>query len=101
MYPVCSFCGERPVVAWLEGPSFRKAVDSADKVRAEEAWVTCRACLTFVEANDHESLVDRSVERQRRRDREEGRTRTADDQAGIRQILRDQLERLFWAPRSD
>jgi hypothetical protein len=100
MYPVCSFCGDRPVVAWFEGPSFRDAVDSADKVRAEEAWLTCQVCLTLVEANDREGLVERSAERQRRRDRMEGRTRTADEEAMLRRMQQDHLERLFWTTRS-
>jgi hypothetical protein len=36
--------------------------------------------------------VERSVERQRRRDREEGRTRTADEEAGLRGMQRDDLD---------
>jgi hypothetical protein len=96
----CSFCGERPVVAWFEGPSFKTFVRSSADVRAEGAWLTCQVCLGLVEANDREELVERSVERQRRRDREEGRTRTADEEAGLRRMQRDHLESLFWAPRS-
>jgi hypothetical protein len=71
----CSFCGERPVVAWFEGPSFRTFVRSSVEVRAEEAWLTCQVCLGLVETNDREGLVERGLARWRRRDREEGRTR--------------------------
>ena len=39
MYPVCSFCGDRAVVAWFEGPDFRSAVASAEKVRSEEVYL--------------------------------------------------------------
>ena len=54
MYPVCSFCGEQPVAGWFEGPHFRNAVDLADKVLAEEAWLACAFCLALVDANDRE-----------------------------------------------
>lgn len=50
----CSFCGERPVAAWFEGPSFRTFVRSSVEVRAEEAWLACAICLGLVEANDRE-----------------------------------------------
>lgn len=79
----------------------RDAVDSADKVRAEEAWVICQVCLTLVDANDREGLVERRIQRRRRRDRKEGRTRTPSEEAGLRRMQRDRLERLFWAPRTD
>jgi hypothetical protein len=59
MEPVCSFCGERPVVAWFEGPDFRTRVSSPDEVRAEEAWLACATCLRLVDANDRESLAVR------------------------------------------
>jgi hypothetical protein len=100
MYPICSFCGRRPVVAWFEGPSFRDAVDSADKVLAEEAWLTCQVCLTLVEANDRDGLVERCVERQRRKDRDVGRVRTVSDEPGLTQSCQDRLDLLFWNPRS-
>jgi hypothetical protein len=32
---MCNVCGASPVAAWFEGPNFRKAVDSADKVHAD------------------------------------------------------------------
>jgi len=37
----CSFCGERPVAAWFEGPTFRTFVRRSTEVRAEEAWLAC------------------------------------------------------------
>lgn len=73
MRPVCSFCGEQPVAAWFEGPHFRNAVDSADKVRAEEAWLSCAVCLALVEADDREGLVERGMERLHRKDTQRGR----------------------------
>jgi hypothetical protein len=95
----CSFCGERPVAAWFEGPSFRTFVRSSVDVRAEGAWLACPTCLGLVEANDREGLVERGVERQRRTDREEGRQRSPREGAWMHQMTRDQQEKLFWGPR--
>jgi hypothetical protein len=64
----CSFCGEGPVVAWFEGPSFRTFVRSSAEVRAEEAWLACATCLALVEKDDREGLVSvtpRRIPRQR------------------------------------
>jgi hypothetical protein len=101
MYPVCSSCGQVPVVAWFEGPSFRDAVNSADKARAEGAWLACAVCLRLVEANDREGLVDRGLARQRRKDRDKGRIRTPGDEAMLRPVIRDHFDRLFWTPRAE
>jgi hypothetical protein len=43
----CSFCGERPVAAWFEGPSFRTFVRSSAEVRAEGAWLACAISLVL------------------------------------------------------
>ena len=59
----CSFCGERPVAAWFEGPSFRSFVRSSNEVRSEEAWLACATCLVLVESDDRESLVARGMKR--------------------------------------
>jgi hypothetical protein len=99
MYPVCSFCGEQPVAGWFEGPHFRNAVDLADKVLAEEAWLACAFCLALVDANDREGLVARGVERLRWRHRDEGRQRSPREDAWMQQMTRDQQEKLFWGPR--
>ena len=48
----CSFCGERPIAAWFEGPTFRTFVRSSAEVRAEGAWLACTTCLALVEAID-------------------------------------------------
>jgi hypothetical protein len=95
----CSFCAERPVAAWFEGPSFRTFVRSSAEVRAEEAWLVCGICLGLVEANDREQLVVRGVERLRRRDRDEGRQRSPREEAWRQQMTRDQQEKQFWGPR--
>src|SRR4029450_8392326 len=95
----CSFCGERPVAAWFPGPSFRTLVRGSVDVRAEEAWLACPTCLGLVEANDREGLVERGVERQRRRDREEGRQRSPREEVWIHQMTRDKQEKQFWGPR--
>ena len=88
MYPVCSFCGEQPVTAWLEGPHFRNAVDSADKVRAEEAWLACASCLARIDAKDREGLVERGTERLRRKDRDKGRQRSPREEPWMQQSTR-------------
>jgi hypothetical protein len=95
----CSFCGERPVAAWFEGPSFTTFVRSSADVRAEGAWLACPTCLGLVEANDHEGLVERGVERLRRRDREEGRQRSPREGVWLQQSTRDHQEKEFWGPR--
>jgi hypothetical protein len=99
MHPVCSFCGDRPIVAWFEGPQWRNVVDSADKVRAEEAWVACAVCLALVEANEREALVERDLARQLRRDTDRGRGRSLSEEATIRRATRGRIEKLFWAQR--
>jgi hypothetical protein len=61
----CSFCGERPVAAWFEGPTFKTFVRSSAEVRAEEAWLACATCLALVEADDREGLAHRGTRRPR------------------------------------
>jgi hypothetical protein len=90
MFPVCSFCGEQPVVAWFEGPDFLASVDAAEKVRAEEAWLTCSTCLQLVQRDDREGLAIRGVKRVRRHGTEP---------EGIVEAARTFHER-FWAARA-
>jgi hypothetical protein len=92
---VCSFCGERPVVAWFEGPSFARGVDAPQQVTSEEAWLACATCLALVDADDRERLVERAVDRLATRGprRPVGReTATA--------IARRHLDERFWTPRA-
>ncbi len=95
MYPVCSFCGERPVVAWFESPDFRNVVDSEDKVRSGEAWLACAVCLAKVEADDREGLAQRSFARA-----EKGRERSPEDAAAMLLVEREHLADMFWDPRA-
>jgi hypothetical protein len=71
MEAVCGFCGERPVVAWFEGPDFQRAMDSPDKLHSQEAWLACAVCLALVEADDREAVVRRRLMRIARKDRED------------------------------
>ena len=96
MYPVCSFCGERSVVAWFEAPKFLTRVDSADKVRAVEAWLTCATCLELVDANDRDRLVERAVQRLVRKHPE----RSLPPSEALQQLERRQLDELFWSRRT-
>jgi hypothetical protein len=84
----CSFCGERPVAAWFEGPSFRSFVRSSKEVRAEEAWLACATCLVLVESDDRESLVARGVKRSR------GKA-----SGGLESITREMQNEQFWQRR--
>ena len=63
MESACSFCGERPVVAWFQGPDFGIATDSPQGVQAEEAWLACSTCRALVDAGDREELVERAWHR--------------------------------------
>jgi hypothetical protein len=60
----CSFCGERTVAAWFEGPSFRTFVRSSGEIRAEEAWLACETCLVLVEEDDRDGLARRGARRE-------------------------------------
>jgi hypothetical protein len=84
----CSFCGERPVAAWFEGPSFRTFVRSSAEVRAQEAWLACATCLALVETDDRKGLAVRGTRRPRGSAGE-----------GAEAIQRDMQDRLFWRHR--
>lgn len=95
MYPVCSFCGDRAVVVWFEGPDFRSAVQSADQVRANEAYLACAVCLALIEANDREGLAARELVRQQRKG---GLKPGVTEQDVVR--MGRHLTDIFWAARS-
>ncbi len=89
MAPLCSFCGEEPVVAWYEAPHFLRSVDSADEVIAEEAWLACSPCLDLVRANDRDALVERAKRR----------NGSDPEPEHLARHLHESHER-FWGPRS-
>ncbi|MDP9296561.1 MAG: hypothetical protein M3O88_07710 [Actinomycetota bacterium] len=91
MYPVCSFYGDRDVVAWFEGPTFTSFVGSSAEVRAEEAWLVCSECLPLVEAEDRDALARRGMKRWR------GGGGT--EEQNLR-LQRSSHDRDFWDPRS-
>lgn len=84
----CSFCGERPIVAWFEGPTFRTFVRSSVEVRAEEAWLACATCLELVESDDRDGLARRDATRD---------ARSWSDRAET--IAREMQNELFWCKR--
>jgi hypothetical protein len=84
----CSFCGERPVAAWFEGPSFRTFVRSSAEVTAEEAWLACATCLALVETDDREGLARRGAKRR-------GSIAGARGEA----MAREMQNKLFWRRR--
>ena len=91
----CSFCSDRPVVAWFEGPDLTRSVASADEVRSEEAWLACDPCQRLVEANDREALVTRALEQQGK-----GRPWPTDAAESRRASIRSAYQR-FWAARGE
>jgi hypothetical protein len=95
MFPVCSFCGERPVVAWFEGPDFKRLVDAAEKMRAEDAWCACSSCRSLVLADDREALVRRGVGRHARR-----HPGSDADPKTVEASVRRAHDQLFCSPRS-
>jgi hypothetical protein len=92
LFPVCSFCGERPVVGWFEGPDFLTFVDAPEKVRADEAWLACSTCLSLIQAGDRNALVQRGLQRVRKR------SQPGSDSPNIERSIRMSQER-FWAAR--
>jgi hypothetical protein len=84
----CSFCGERPVAAWFEGPSFRTFVRSSAEVRAEGAWLACETCLALVKTDDREGLARRGAKRR-------GSIAGQRGEAGAREMQ----NKLFWRQR--
>jgi hypothetical protein len=83
----CSFCGEGPVAAWFEGPTFKTFVRSSAEVSSDEAWLTCATCLALVES-DRESLVARGMKR--------FGTKASE---GAEAITRETQNRRFWRQR--
>src|SRR5262249_62432319 len=89
----CSFCGETPVVAWFQGPDFRVAVDSPEKVSGtDEVWVACSTCRDLVDRGDREHLVERNILRHRRRH--------PTSPSPPPEQVRIHLDQRFWTPRS-
>lgn len=86
----CSFCGERPVAAWFEGPDFQTFVRSSDDIQAEEAWLACSTCLALVEAEDRDGLARRGATREGRSWSESGETRAREIQTEVFWSKRDQ-----------
>ena len=84
----CSFCGERPVAAWFEDPTYKTFVRSSEEIKATEAWLACATCLELVEADDREGLAQRGARRLggRASERAEAMTRELQDEE-------------FWRPR--
>jgi hypothetical protein len=90
VFLVCSFCADRPVVAWFQGPDYPTSVGRAEDVVAEEAWLASPHCLDLVEADGRYALVERA----KRRD--EASTAGPDHHHGA---IRESHDR-FWGTRS-
>lgn len=84
----CSFCGESPVAAWFEGPTFTTFVRSSSEVRAEEAWLACAPCLALVEAGDRAALAAKGA----------GRLSASTNEMRIA-MTRSSHDEGFWGPR--
>ena len=90
MFLVCSFCGDRPVVAWFQGPDYLTSVGRAKDVVAEEAWLACPRCLDLVEGDDRDALVERAKRRP---------AASTDGPEHLHHAIRESHER-FWGARS-
>lgn len=62
----CSFCGQRPVVAWLDGPVRHIWLEPPESFAFDaDDYLTCATCLTLVEAGDRDRLSRREMHRMR------------------------------------
>jgi hypothetical protein len=77
-----------------EGPDFTGYVDAAVKVRAEEAWLACATCLSLVEGNDRDGLVERGIQGHRRRHGTDLHSKH------LERMVRTGQERFWGGPRS-
>jgi hypothetical protein len=57
VFPVCSFCGARPVAVWYEGPHFLVEREDPLEVTSEEAWLACARCAELVRGDHRERLA--------------------------------------------
>jgi len=87
--PVCSFCGEQPIVRWYEGPRFVQFVDRSTDVRSEDAWLVCAACAPLVDAADRMELARRGA----------WRIRAVDPERYVGRVLAH-YDEAFWIPRA-
>jgi hypothetical protein len=87
--PVCSFCGDQPVVRWYEGPDWVHAVGRSGDVRAQEAWLVCSTCDRLVADDDRQKLARRGAQTLRG---------VTDPEAYVARVLSNHVER-FWKPR--
>ena len=66
MRPVCTFCGERPVVAWFDGPVKTIWLEEPDLFEfAEDDYLACGTCLELIEQGDRDQLSRREMHRMR------------------------------------
>ena len=64
---VCTFCGERPVVAWFNGPLRTIWVEAPTSLPAAtpDDFFACTACMKLIEGGDRDGLCRRGVYRMR------------------------------------
>ena len=66
MTPVCTFCGERPVVAWFDGPVKTLWLEEPESFEfSDEDYLACSTCLDLIEAGDRDGLSRREFHRMR------------------------------------
>jgi len=91
VFPVCSFCGGRPVALWYEGPDFLIERQSPGEVESDEAWLACFTCAELVRGDARERLARLGAHRS------VGNTpAVTDDHVGAQ---REHLNQQFWKPR--
>jgi hypothetical protein len=66
MTPVCTFCGERPIVAWFDGPVKTIWLEEPELFEfSDDDYLACPTCLELIEAGDRDRLSRREMDRMR------------------------------------
>jgi hypothetical protein len=66
MRAVCTFCGERPVVAWFNGPVKTIWLEEPEVFAfSDDDYLACATCLELIEAGDRDRLSRREMHRMR------------------------------------
>jgi len=67
MDSVCTFCGERPVLAWFNGPLRTIWLEPPASVPAvtQDDFLACGSCIELIEGGDRDGLCRRGVHRMR------------------------------------
>jgi hypothetical protein len=66
MTPVCTFCGERPVIAWFDGPVKTIWLEEPELFDfSDDDYLACATCFGLIETGDRDRLSRREMHRMR------------------------------------